>query len=48
MEIINWPDFEKIELRSGTIVEVREFPEARNPAYKLKIDFGNEILDGPG
>jgi tRNA-binding protein len=43
METINWPDFEKIEIRAGTIVEVNEFPEARKPAYKLKIDFGTEI-----
>jgi len=40
METINWQDFEKIELRAGTILEVKEFPEARKPAYKLKIDFG--------
>ena len=40
MEPISWNDFEKIELRAGTIIEVEEFPEARKPAYKLKIDFG--------
>lgn len=43
MEKIEWADFEKIELRAGTVVEVKEFPEARNPAYKLWIDFGEEI-----
>ncbi len=43
MEIINWSDFEKIDLRAGTVVEVEDFPEARKPAYKLKIDFGDEI-----
>ena len=43
METINWSDFEKVQLRAGTVVEVKEFPEARKPAYKLKIDFGNEI-----
>ena len=40
MEQITWKDFEKIELRAGTIVGVEEFPHARKPAYKLKIDFG--------
>jgi len=43
MEKINWQDFEKIDLRAGTVVEVTEFPEAHKPAYKLKIDFGDEI-----
>ena len=37
---ITWNDFEKVEMRVGTIVEVEEFPEARQPAYKLSIDFG--------
>ncbi|SDN91383.1 tRNA-binding protein [Desulfonauticus submarinus] len=40
MEKITWDDFEKIELRVGTIIEVQEFSEARKPAYKLKVDFG--------
>ena len=40
MEQISWNDFEKIELRVGTILSVDEFPEARKPAYKLTIDFG--------
>ena len=41
MEQITWKDFEKIELCAGTIVEVEEFLEARKPAYKLRIDFGD-------
>jgi tRNA-binding protein len=43
VETIGWNDFEKVELRVGTIVEVDDFPEARKPAYKLKINFGEEI-----
>jgi tRNA-binding protein len=40
MQEITWADFEKVELRAGTIIEVFDFPEARKPAYKLKVDFG--------
>jgi tRNA-binding protein len=40
METITWADFEKVELRAGTILEVADFPEARKPAYKVKVDFG--------
>jgi len=40
METINWHEFEKVELRAGTILEASEFPQARKPAYKLKVDFG--------
>ncbi|WP_028574746.1 tRNA-binding protein [Desulfonatronovibrio hydrogenovorans] len=43
METIEWKDFEKVEIRVGTVVEVLDFPEARKPAYKLKLDFGPEI-----
>lgn len=43
MEKITWDDFEKIEMRIGTIVDVQEFPEARTAAYRLIIDFGIEI-----
>ena len=40
METITWNDFEKVELRVGTILEVTDFPQARKPAYKVKVDFG--------
>ena len=40
MEEISWGDFERVELRVGTVMDVEEFPEARSPAYKLLVDFG--------
>jgi tRNA-binding protein len=42
-DVISWPDFEAVDLRVGTIVEARDFPEARRPAYQLVLDFGPEI-----
>ncbi|MDD4995674.1 MAG: tRNA-binding protein [Patescibacteria group bacterium] len=43
MEPITWNEFEKVELRVGTIIDVQDFPEAKKPAYKLTADFGSEI-----
>lgn len=42
-ELLQWQDFEKVEMRIGTILEVNDFPEARKPAFQLLIDFGSEI-----
>lgn len=42
-EFLEWSDFEKVDMRIGTIVEVNDFPEARNPSYRLLIDFGEKI-----
>lgn len=43
MEQISWSDFEKVDLRVGTILTVADFPKARKPAYQLTIDFGSTI-----
>lgn len=40
MDTITWHDFEQVELRIGTILEATAFPEARKPAYKVRVDFG--------
>ena len=43
MEIISWNDFEKVDIRVGTIMEANIFPQAINPSYQLQIDFGKDI-----
>jgi tRNA-binding protein len=40
MQTINWKDFDKIEIRIGTVLEARHFPGAKKPAYQLLVDFG--------
>ena len=43
MKKINWEAFKKVEIRSGTIIEAHDFPEAIKPAYKIKVDLGKKI-----
>jgi tRNA-binding protein len=41
--MIDYSDFEKVDIRVGKIIEVQDYPDARKPSYKLQIDFGSEI-----
>jgi tRNA-binding protein len=41
--MITWSDFEKIDIRVGTIIEVNDFPGARKPSFQMRIDFGAEL-----
>ena len=43
MPEIKWQDFEKVEIRAGRVIKVEDFPEARNPSYKVWVDFGEKI-----
>lgn len=43
MEQISWKDFERVEIRVGRVVAAAPFPEARTPAYKLRVDFGPDV-----
>ncbi len=43
MATIEWDDFAQVELRVGTVIDVQAFPEARKPAWKLWVDFGDEV-----
>jgi tRNA-binding protein len=43
MNTITWEEFERVDLRSGTIIKVEEFPRAKKPAYKIWADFGSEV-----
>ena len=40
MQELSWEEFEKVDMRVGTVLEVNDFPKARNPSYQLKLDFG--------
>ena len=43
MHTLTWPEFEKIDIRVGTIIEAKDFPKAKKRAYQLVIDFGDAI-----
>ena len=43
MSVISWSDFENVEIRCGTVIDVKDFPKARKPSYQIWIDFGAEF-----
>lgn len=43
MKTISWSDFESVDVRVWTIIDIQDFPEVRNPAYKIWVDFGEEL-----
>lgn len=43
MKTISWDDFESVDIRVGTIIDVQDFLEIKNPSYKVWVDFGEEI-----
>jgi len=43
IDTIQWSDFTKVDMRVGTIIEVKDFPKAHKPAYQVRIDFGSEV-----
>lgn len=43
MDSLTWNDFEKIDMRVGTVIAVNDFPQARNPSFQLTVDFGEEL-----